>query len=146
MTQSGFGPTSRNTERIRGSPRQSPCQVWDVSSRCAYLRRLREPRIGCIADHPAVAQLNGAASVRRIRFRVRDLHDRCSLLIQISKEFHDLLCLCRMKISRRLVGQKQRRLVDYCARNSNQLLLSSRELAGIKILLGDDLKAIEGVG
>src|SRR6476660_1194093 len=50
-----------------------------------------------------------------------------------------------MQISGRLIGQKQRRLVDDGAGDADQLLLSARKLTRKKILLGDNSKAIESV-
>src|ERR1039457_943135 len=75
-----------------------------------------------------------------------DLHDGYSLLVQSAEEFHNLLGLARVKVARRLVGQQERRLVNYGAGDSHQLLLASRELARVQILLGNDLKAIQRVG
>src|SRR6266403_5319389 len=50
-----------------------------------------------------------------------------------------------MQIASRFVGQQERGLVDDCARNSNQLLLSAGKLAGVEVFLGDDLETIENV-
>src|SRR5439155_17281711 len=58
-----------------------------------------------IADDPAIFQLNDAASVRGIRFRVGHLNDGSSLLIELAEQLHDLLRLAGMKITRRLIGQ-----------------------------------------
>ena len=62
------------------------------------------------------------------------------------EQLHDFLGLAGVQISRRLVGQKQRRLVNDGARDAHQLLLPAGELAGIQILLGDNLKTVQGVG
>src|SRR5712671_4628456 len=66
-------------------------------SRCADLRCWLSKRwVGCVADDPAVAQLNGAAAVSRIRLRVRDLNDSGARLIQFAEEFHNFLGLIGM--------------------------------------------------
>src|SRR6185503_676050 len=46
-------------------------------------------------DHPAVAQVHDAASIRRIGFRVRDLDDRRARLIELLEQLHDFLALAR---------------------------------------------------
>src|ERR1700756_3251216 len=51
-----------------------------------------------------------------------------------------------MKIAGRFISQQQRRLVNDSASYADELLLPSRELAGIQVFLGDNLKMVERVG
>src|SRR5258708_36619289 len=51
-----------------------------------------------------------------------------------------------MQISRRLIGEQERWLVDYGGRDSRQLSLAAGKLAEIQIFLRHDLEAIESVG
>src|SRR2546430_571674 len=138
----GCRPTSRTHTiwRFPVARNQNP-----GTSRCVDLRRLSQSRIGCIADQPSVPHLNGAASIGRVRFRVGDLHDGRSLMVQVTEEFHDFLGLAGMQIPGRLIGEQERWLVDYSTCDSHQLLLAAGKLAGIQVFLGHDLEAIEFV-
>src|ERR1700733_4610365 len=77
-----------------------------LSSRRADLRGLGKSGIRSISNQPSVSELDGAASVTGVRLGVRNLYDCGSLLIQIAKEFHDLLGLRRMKIACGLVSKQ----------------------------------------
>src|SRR5580700_3167784 len=100
----GCRPTSHTHKRgrFRVARNQNP-----GTSRCADLRWLSKYGIRCITNQPTVAQLNGAAPIGRVRFRVSDLHDGCSVLAQVTKEFHDFFGLKGMQISRRLIGEQE---------------------------------------
>src|SRR5882724_6331050 len=85
-------------------------------------------RIRGVAHHPAIPHLDGAGTIPRVRFRMCNLHDRRSLLVKLAKEFHDLLRLQGVQVSRRLVGEQERRFMNHGSRNSHQLLLAARKL------------------
>src|SRR5712664_4970431 len=68
---------------------------------------------GVVSHDPAVLQLNNAAPVRSISFRVRDLDDGCSAVIQPLEELHDFVTLCGMQISSRLIREDQLRTENH---------------------------------
>ena len=67
------------------------------------------------------------------------------MLIEVAEEFHNLLGLTRVEVAGGLIGEQKQWLVNHRPRHAHQLLLSAGKLAGIKIFLGHDLKAIESV-
>src|SRR5437588_620159 len=89
---------------------------------------------------------SGSRAVSSVGLRVCYLNDRGSLLIQLTKEFHDFFGLAGMKIAGGFIRKEKRRFVDHGPRDSDQLLLAAGQLAGKQILLGDNLEAVEGVG
>src|SRR5215470_18306766 len=101
---------------------------------------------GGITNNPSVLQINNAISIRSIYLRVRYLNDGGALLVQPAKQLHDFLRLARVEVSCWLVCQDQLRVAGYGSRHSNELLLTARELIGVKIFFADDLKAIENIG
>src|SRR5262245_347156 len=84
---------------------------------------------------PPVFELDDPIAVRRIRLRVRHLNDRGVRLIQLLEQFHDLAALARVQVARGLVGENELWFRDHRARDTNELLLSTRELPRIEILL-----------
>src|ERR1051325_11570272 len=96
--------------------------------------------------NPSVFQLDHPVSVLGILLRVRHLHDRRAVRIELLEELHDLLSLARVQIPGRLVGKNQGRLVNQRARHRYELLLAAGKLARIEILLGHDAEAVERVG
>ena len=73
------------------------------------------------------------------------MNNRGALIVKALEHIHDFFALRRMKIAGRLVSQNQTRIGNHGARDSHQLLLSARQLRGIKIFLADNLKTIERV-
>ena len=67
-------------------------------------------------------------------------------LFRLLEQLHDFLALARVQIAGRLVRQNQFRTGDDGARNTDELLLSARELARIEILFPDDVETVERVG
>src|SRR5215510_16111619 len=99
----------------------------------------------CVRDNPAIFYLNRARTVTRIRFRMGDLNDRSSLLVELAEQLHDFARLRRMQIPGWLIGQEQRGLVNHGARNAHELLLPAGKLAWKKSLLRHDLKTVQRV-
>src|ERR1041384_809580 len=98
-----------------------------------------------VIDDPAVFKSHNPIAVSGVSFGVRHLNDRGAFVIETLEQIHDLFALRRMKIARRLVRENQTRISDYCARDADQLWLSTGKLGRIEILLTDDLKSIERV-
>src|SRR5712664_3559314 len=80
-----------------------------------------------------------------ISLRVCDLDNCCAGVIKLFEELHDLLALCGMEISSRLISEDQFRTEDHRAGHPDELLLAAGELVREKILLADDVKAIERI-
>ena len=59
---------------------------------------------------------------------VRDEDDRLPLVVQLLEDRHDLLGGLRVEVSRRLVGEEDRRIVHEAPRDRDALLLAAREL------------------
>jgi hypothetical protein len=76
---------------------------------------------------------------------VCDLDDRRAFIIELLKHLHDLFALARMEISGRFVSQNDPGVRYHCTRYPDQLLLTTGELTGKKVLLSHDLKSIKGV-
>ena len=108
-------------------------------------RKGNTPWAALLVSHPPIAELDHAASVRGIPFRVGHLHNRRPGVVERLEQIHDLRPLTRVKIARGLIGQDDRRAGDEGPRHADQLLLTAGELAGIEILLPHDLKPIERV-
>src|SRR5439155_3652770 len=75
---------------------------------------------------PSIPQLNHTFAISRIRLRVRHLHDRRAVRVELLEQLHDLLPLARVEIAGRLVREDQGRLVDQRARYGHELLLATR--------------------
>src|ERR1051325_2236272 len=98
-----------------------------------------------VIDDPAVFQSHNPIAVGSVGFGVRHLNNGCAFIVKAFEQIHNLFALGRMQVARRLVGENQTRVRDYCARDADQLLLSAGKLSRIQILLTDDLKSIERV-
>ena len=64
---------------------------------------------------------------------VRDQNDGVSLTVQIGEQGHDFLAGARVEVSRRLVGQDDRRRIHQGARNGNALALPTGKLIGLVV-------------
>src|SRR3954471_18213796 len=53
----------------------------------------------------AVPEPDDARAVGGVRFRMRDLHDRCPLIVQALEQLHDFLRLRRMEVASGSVTQ-----------------------------------------
>src|SRR5271165_4236687 len=116
---------------------------WTGSRLRSCCRGLRQAR--GIGVEPSVAELDNARAVLRVLFRVGYLDDGRALFIQPLEQLHDLLSLCGMQIAGGLIGQQQARLVNDRARDADQLLLATRQLAGKEIFLAHDVEPVERV-
>ena len=76
---------------------------------------------------------------------MRNLDDRCALIIETLEHVHDVFTLTRVEIPGRLVGKNDAWICHHGAGNADQLLLPAGELAGKEVLLAYDLKSIERV-
>src|SRR6185503_14374264 len=70
-------------------------------------------------------------SAWRIPGIVRHHADRGAAAVQLAEEVHDLLAVRRVEITRRLVGEEDRRVTRDGARHCHALLLAARELRRI---------------
>ena len=86
-----------------------------------------------VAHDAAVAHLDDALAVLRDVRLVRDQHDRDALIVQLLEERHDLDRHVAVEVSRRLVGEQQRRARHERARDRDALLLTARQLARMVI-------------
>ena len=77
---------------------------------------------------------------------MRDLNDGRSLRIQSLEQLHDLSSLRGVQVTGRFVREYELRIRNHGARNRHELLLAAGELAGVEILLADNMKTVEGVG
>src|SRR5580698_1478410 len=75
-----------------------------------------------------------------------DLDDGGSGVVQLLEQIHDFLRLAGMQIACGLISENQFRIAHNGASHAHQLLLSTGKLAGIKVLLTHDLKAIQNFG
>src|SRR6185437_10927337 len=96
-------------------------------------------------DDPAVRQLNYPVAVSCPSLVVRDLDDRRSFVVELLEEVHDHFALAGMQATGGLISKNELRISDDRASHGNELLLSARELIGIKALFPDDLEAVENV-
>src|SRR3954466_2992446 len=76
---------------------------------------------------------------------MRDLHDGGALAVEALEELHDFFALRRMQIAGRLVREDELRIRNDGERDADELLLPARKLARIKVLLPDDVEAVERV-
>src|SRR5918994_7305412 len=96
--------------------------------------------------YPAVDDAYDSRAVGSIGFRMGDLDDGGACVVEPFEKLHDLLPLRRVQVSRRLVGEDDRRVGDDGASDAHELLLTAGELRRIEILLPDHVEAIEDVG
>src|SRR5712692_6379668 len=89
--------------------------------------------------------MDNAIAIGRVSFRVGHLDNGGSLPVEPLEELHDLLALTGMQVAGRLVGQDELWVHHHGASYTYELLLSTGELAGEKILLSDDLKPVQDV-
>ena len=75
-----------------------------------------------------------------------DLQDGGSLSVELFEQLHDLLGLLGVQVASGLICQQQRGIVNDCARDANQLLLSAGELRRKQVLLADDVEAVQRIG
>src|ERR1043166_7956633 len=102
-------------------------------------------RVSLLVDDPPIPEVDHARPVAGVHFRVRDLHDRRPLLVELLEQLHDLLALARVQVAGGFVGQDDLWIGDHGARDGDELLLSARQLVGIEILLPDDRELVEDV-
>ena len=93
----------------------------------------------------AIPELNDAVAVGRVNVRVSYLNDRRATGIQGLEHLHDLFALARVKVAGRFVRQDQPRIRNHRPGDTDQLLLPAGKLAGIQVLLPDDVKTIKCV-
>src|SRR5947209_17870184 len=77
-----------------------------------------------------VADVDDAVGARGDVLLVRDEDDGVSGLVQPLEEAHDLVRSVRVERARRLVGQKNGRVVDDRARDCDTVALAARETVG----------------
>src|SRR5215471_7822814 len=130
----GAGATSSSVLGNFVFVRSILCSCLDLCSGSHGIRYL-----GGITNNPAILQIDNAISVRGIYLRVRYLNDRGALLVQPAKQLHNFLRLAGVEVAGWLVCQDQLRVAGYGSRHSNELLLTARELIGVKIFFADDL-------
>src|SRR6266478_170058 len=94
--------------RISGTVRNNRGAPWGQAS-AAPSRGLRRADWraggGVVSHHPPVFQLDNAAPIGGISFRVCDLDDCCACIVQSLEKLHDLFTLGRMEISSRLISK-----------------------------------------
>ncbi len=90
-------------------------------------RRIRAVRVR-ILDDLAIAQLHDAGGVLVCQFRIVGHHDDEPVLGDLRQQSHDLHAGCGVEGARRLVGQKDLRVVDECAGDGDALHLPTRQL------------------
>src|SRR5436190_15351280 len=121
-------------------------------SRWSSARRTRGERDGTAIrsreslHDPPVAQLDDAVAVLRVGLRVRHLDDRGPANVELLEELHDFTGLIRVEVAGGFVGENQPGAGDDGTSDAHELLLTAGQLAGIQILLADNLKAIEHIG
>src|SRR5215471_717333 len=98
-----------------------------------------------LVPEPAVGHVEGASSVGGVVCTVRHLDDGGAFGIETTEQRHDFRRLLGVQVAGGLVGQEQAGLVDDGPGHPHQLLLSARELGGVKVLLSDDPEPVEGV-
>src|SRR6266850_8508666 len=138
---------------IRNAYRKS-CRKFDIT----YLPALRRGlcsgglrRAGSrsgrrrLADHPAILQLDNAASIRRVSLGVRDLNNRRACVVQSLEQFHDFFALRGMQVSGRLIGKDELRVENHGAGHADELLLPAGELVREEIFLADNVKTVQRV-
>src|ERR1700756_3064251 len=76
---------------------------------------------------------------------MRHLNYGRARIVQALEKLHNLFALRGMKITRRLIGKDQFRVLDYGPRHPYQLLLSARELIWEQILLSNDVELVESI-
>src|ERR1700741_3235648 len=76
---------------------------------------------------------------------MRHLNYGRARIVQPLEKLHDLFALRGMKITRRLIGKDQFRVLNYGPRHPYQLLLAARELIWEQILLSNDVELVEGI-
>src|SRR5712664_249404 len=138
---------SLSYRRFAGKVRSARSAALQPPSACSCRLCRADSCAGCcvVTHDPPVLQLDNAIPIGRIPLRVCDLNDRCAGVVQSFEELHDLLALCGMEISSRLIGEDQFRTEDHRAGHPDELLLAAGELVREKILLADDVKAIERI-
>jgi len=76
---------------------------------------------------------------------VRDLNNRRPRVVESLEELHNFIPLSGVKIARRLISKNELGILDYGAGHTDQLLLSSGQLIGKKILFADNAEAVQRV-
>src|SRR5690242_15757387 len=94
---------------------------------------------------PAIFKPDDPIPISGIGFGVRYLDDGGAFVVQALEHVHDLFALGRMQVSGRLVGQDDARIRNHCARDTDELLLTTGQLRGKQVFLAYHLKAIERV-
>src|SRR4029077_6923481 len=97
------------------------------------------------ADHPAIFELDDAVTESGVSFGVRDLNDGGAALIQALEELHDFFALGRVQVARGLIGQNKFWILDDCASDAHELLLTAGKLVREEIFFADDVEAVEDV-
>src|SRR6266550_3743164 len=98
-----------------------------------------------LLDYPTVFQAHDPVAIGSIGFRVGDLNDRSTFIVQFLEQLHDFLALARVKIPGRFVGKNDPWTGYNGPRNADEWLLTTGELAGKEVLLAHYLKSIERV-
>src|SRR5688572_18457489 len=92
---------------------------------------LAQPNQRFFVDDAAVEHVDLAIRVVGVARIVRDDADRRAVGVQVRQQRHDLLAVLRVQVTRRLVGQQDRRATHERARHGDTLLLTARELRRI---------------
>ncbi len=100
--------------------------------RCAVLF-LAQPMQRLLVDDAAVEHVDLAIRVVGVARIVRDDADRRAFGVQLGEQRHHLLAVLRVQVTRRLVGEQDRRAADERARDGDALLLTARELRRIVV-------------
>ena len=129
--------TRTNTELFMQPPRPRARASSSSGSRRQQLPQVRRGVVPIlhrlVALDASVSHFDDALRVLRDVRLVRHEHDRDALFVQLLKERHDLDRHVAVEISRRLVGEQQRRLGDERSRDRHALLLPARQLARLVI-------------
>ncbi len=97
-----------------------------------------------VGDDAAVAQRDAPVGARGQVVVVRDEDERRPVApVHLDHEVEDVPAVARVEVARRLVGQKDRRLVGEGARDGHALLLAARELRRIVVRARRQLHVFE---
>src|SRR4051812_43463366 len=103
---------------------------------------MREARQLLVHD-PSITEVDDTIAIAGVPLRMSDLDDGGPLSVELGEQLHDLLTLGAMQVSCGLIRQQQLGSGNDRPSNSDELLLSSRELTGIQVLFPHDVKPVQ---
>src|SRR5690349_20497995 len=91
----------------------------------------------------SVEEIDDTVRIVSVVRRVRYHDDGSAFLVQLGKKFHYFFTICRVKVTRRFIGQDYFRFGHNGTRDSHTLLLSTRQLLRKVIATVHDIHAFE---